>query len=135
MDYLQLEGELPELRKPTFVAAFRGWNDAGEAATLAVRHLIESWSAKQFAAIDPEEFFDFTVARPMIRITEEGQRDLQWPANRFFYHPRPGARAEGPPGIVGPLPARWRRAQLPAASLWVGLPPYLGETVNPRGAL
>src|SRR3989304_3018837 len=91
MDYLQLEGELPELRKPTFVAAFRGWNDAGEAATLAVRHLIESWSAKQFAAIDPEEFFDFTVARPMIRITEEGQRDLQWPANRFFYHRRPDA--------------------------------------------
>ena len=209
MDYLQLEGELPELRKPTFVAAFRGWNDAGEAATLAVRHLIESWSAKQFAAIDPEEFFDFTVARPMIRITEEGQRDLQWPANRFFYHQRPDAesdvvlfvgtephlkwraftetvrglfervggerlvtlgalvaatthtrpppitgfateedlqrrmegqtvtraRYEGPTGIVGTLHDAWRRAQLPAASLWVGLPPYLGETVNPRGAL
>ena len=209
MDYLQLEGELPELRRPTFVAALRGWNDAGEAATLAVRHLIESWSAKPFASIDPEEFFDFTVARPMIRITEEGQRDLQWPANRFFYHQRPDAesdvvlflgtephlkwraftemvrglservggerlvtlgalvaaathtrpppitgfateadlqrrlegqtvtraRYEGPTGIVGSLHDAWRRAQAPAASLWVGLPPYLGETVNPRGAL
>ncbi len=40
-EYLHVEGELPELRKPTFVAAFRGWNDAGEAATLAIRHLIE----------------------------------------------------------------------------------------------
>lgn len=208
MDYLQLD-ELPSLRRPTFVVAFRGWNDAGEAATLAVRHLVESWSAKQFAAIDPEEFFDFTVARPMIRITEEGQRDLQWPANRFFYHQRADAdsdvvlflgtephlrwraftetvrdlfqrldgarlltlgalvaatthtrpppitgfsteeelqgrleglvitrsRYEGPTGIVGTLHDAWRRAELPAASLWVGLPPYLGDAANPRGAL
>ncbi len=52
MDYLQLD-EPPTLRRPTFLAAFRGWNDAGEAATLAVRHLVESWSAKQFAAIGP----------------------------------------------------------------------------------
>ena len=208
MDYLQLD-ELPSLRKPTFVAAFRGWSDAGEAATLAVRHLIDSWSAKPFAAIDPEEFFDFTIARPMIRITEEGQRDLQWPPNRFFYHQHDDAEAdvvlflgtephlkwraftetvrdlfervggarlvtlgalvaatthtrplpitgfateealqgrmegltatrtryEGPTGIVGTLHDVWRRAESPAASLWVGLPPYLGDAVNPRGTL
>src|SRR3990172_4885080 len=85
MDYLQLD-ELPSLRRPTLIAAFRGWNDAGEAATVAVRHLVESWSAKPFANIDAEEFFDFTVARPMIRVTEEGQRDLQWPPNRFYYY-------------------------------------------------
>src|SRR3990172_10896853 len=85
MDYLQLD-ELPELNRPTFIATFRGWNDAGEAASLAVRHLVESWSATQFATIDPEELFDFTVARPRIRITEEGQRDLQWPSNTLYYH-------------------------------------------------
>ena len=210
MEHVQVD-ELPELRKPTFIAAFRGWNDAGEAATFAVRHLIDSWSAKQFGVIDSEEFFDFTVSRPMIRITEEGQRDLQWPANRFFYHrhedddsgndvvlllgtephlkwraftesirdlyqrvdgqrlltlgalvaatthtrPPPvtgfstepdlqqrlesltigRSRYEGPTGIVGALHDVWRRDGLPAASLWVGLPPYLGEAVNPRGAL
>src|SRR3972149_7921088 len=88
MEHLQLEGELPELRRPPLIATFRGWNDAGEAATVAVRHLVEGWSAKEFASIDPEEFFDFTVARPMFRITEEGQRDLRWPSNRFFYHRR-----------------------------------------------
>src|SRR3990172_1123880 len=85
MDSLQLEGDLPALRKPMLIAAFRGWNDAGEAATLAVRHLVDSWSAQAFASIDAEEFFDFTVARPMIHISEEGQRDLQWPPNRFYY--------------------------------------------------
>jgi len=202
--------ELPALRRPTFVAAFRGWNDAGEAATLAVRHLIEAWEAKPFASIDPEEFFDFTVSRPMIRISEEGQRDLEWPQNRLFFHQRGDdadgdvvlllgtephlkwrtftgmvrdlfrklggarlvtlgalvaatthtrplpitgfsteeglvgrlegltisrARYEGPTGIVGTLHDALRRAELSAASLWVGLPPYLGDTANPRGAL
>src|SRR3990170_8652452 len=93
MDYLQLD-DLPSPPRPTLIAAFRGWNDAGEAATVAVRHLVESWSAKPFASIDAEEFFDFTVARPMIRVTEEGQRDLQWPSNRFFYHQRPDAESD-----------------------------------------
>ena len=208
MDYLQID-ELPSLRKPTFLVAFRGWNDAGEAATLAVQHLIDSWSAKPFASIDPEEFFDFTVARPGIRITEEGQRDIQWPSNRYFYHRRDDAeedvvlfqgtephlkwraftdmmrdlfqrmegtrmvtmgalvaatthtrpppitgfateeelrgrmegltvtraRYEGPTGIVGALHDAWRRAKLSAASVWVGLPPYLGDASNPMGAL
>ncbi len=82
MDTILIE-ELPKLRKPMFIVAFRGWNDAGEAATLAVRHLIEAWSAAAFGTIDAEEFYDFTVARPMIHITEEGQRDLQWPVNRL----------------------------------------------------
>src|SRR3972149_8538931 len=90
MDYLQL-AELPTLRRPMFIAAFRGWNDAGEAATLALRQLIEDWAAQPFATIDPEEFFDFTVARPMISVTEEGQRDLKWPRNRFFYRSREDA--------------------------------------------
>jgi predicted ATP-grasp superfamily ATP-dependent carboligase len=145
----------------------------------------------------------------MIRVTEEGQRDLQWPPNRFYYHqdtdgdadvvllagtephlkwraftetvrdlfqrldgarlvtmgalvaatthtrPPPvtgfatepelqgrlegltvtRSRYEGPTGIVGTLHDAWRRAGLPAASLWAGLPPYLGDAVNPRGAL
>jgi proteasome assembly chaperone (PAC2) family protein len=208
MDYLELD-ELPTLRRPMFIAAFRGWNDAGEAATLALRQLIENWSAKPFATVDPEEFFDFTVARPMISVTEEGLRDLQWPRNRFFYssredadtdvvlllgtephlkwraftetvrnlyqrldgsrlmtvgalvaattHTRPPpitgfateddlqrqiegltitrTRYEGPTGIVGTIHDAWRCADLPAASLWAGLPAYLGNTVNPRAAL
>ena len=85
MPHLTLS-EQPELHEPTFLAAFRGWNDGSESATLALSHLIETWAAKPFAEIDPEEFYDFTVARPMIRVTEEGLRDLRWPSNRFYYH-------------------------------------------------
>jgi PAC2 family len=55
--------ELPPVRKPVFVVAFRGWNDAGEAATLAIRHMVDAWEAKEFANIDAEDFYDFTGRR------------------------------------------------------------------------
>ena len=66
MDYIELDGKLPELKTPTFIVAFRGWSDAGEAATVAVRHLVESWDAKPIAKIvdqytsgvAPKEIFD-----------------------------------------------------------------------------
>jgi hypothetical protein len=57
----------PTLHQPVLVAAFEGWNDAGEAATFAARFLSERWDAEPFATIDPEEFFDFTSARPRRR--------------------------------------------------------------------
>jgi hypothetical protein len=47
---------VPALRNPVMVAAFEGWNDAGEAATASVEHLIDVWSATQFAELDPEEY-------------------------------------------------------------------------------
>ena len=45
-----------ELRNPVLVAAFRGWNEAGEAATTAAAHLVRAWGAKKIASIDPEDF-------------------------------------------------------------------------------
>jgi len=57
MDYLEIDS-IPTLRKPVLIAAFAGWNDAGQAATAAVRFLGERWEAVRFANIDPEEFFD-----------------------------------------------------------------------------
>lgn len=93
---------------PVLVAAFEGWNDAGEAATTAVRHLIEHWSARRFASIDPEEFYDFTVARPTVQLAEDGvTRQIDWPANDFWW-----AHPEGSSGVVllcGVEPQlRWR---------------------------
>lgn len=73
----------PELRSPVLVCAFEGWNDAGDAASTAARHLIERWSAEQFREIDPDEFFDFTAMRPTIEIVDGSERNLRWPSNSF----------------------------------------------------
>jgi proteasome assembly chaperone (PAC2) family protein len=69
----------PELRRPLFVIAFEGWNDAGDAATQAVDYFAEEWRARRCATIDPEEFYDFTVTRPTVRPVPGGGRLLEWP--------------------------------------------------------
>jgi len=85
MSHLQIE-ESPSLRSPVLVAAFAGWNDAAQAASSSVLYLINGWSARRFAQIDPEEFYDFTDVRPMIRLDPGLQRELEWPSNSFYYH-------------------------------------------------
>jgi predicted ATP-grasp superfamily ATP-dependent carboligase len=85
MSHLQIE-ETPSLRSPVLVTAFAGWNDAAQAATGSVLFLAERWSARRFANIDPEEFFDFTETRPIIRLGQDMQRELEWPSNTFYYH-------------------------------------------------
>ena len=52
------------------VAAFRGWNDGAQGASLALGYLAQAWAAERFAGIDPEEFYDFQVTRPTVRLTE-----------------------------------------------------------------
>lgn len=81
--------EEPQLRDPTLVTSFAGWNDAAEAATGAVRYLVRKWAAHKFAEIDPEEFYDFTETRPQVRLTRGNERRIRWPANDFFYHSDP----------------------------------------------
>ncbi len=85
MDYITQYAS-PELRNPVLIAAFAGWNDASEAATFAVRVLMQQWRALKLAEIDPEEFFVFTESRPQTRLTGRFQRRVDWPANEFFYH-------------------------------------------------
>ncbi|HEY2303494.1 MAG TPA: PAC2 family protein [Acidimicrobiales bacterium] len=73
-----------QLRHPVLIAAFEGWNDAGDAASLAVGYLAEEWSAQRFASVDPEEFYDFTVTRPEVRIAEGSQRRIEWPSTELW---------------------------------------------------
>ena len=74
----------PELRSPVLVAAFAGWNDAAEAATAAVKFLIDRWKTVCIAQIEPEEFFVFTETRPTVQ-TKRGQvRSISWPTNQFY---------------------------------------------------
>ena len=77
--------ERPTLREPCLVFAFAGWPDAGEAASGAVRYLINKLGARKFAELDPEGFYDFTVMRPLILSTASGQREVRWPSVEFFY--------------------------------------------------
>ncbi|MDZ7675544.1 MAG: PAC2 family protein [Acidimicrobiales bacterium] len=79
----------PTLERPVLIAAFEGWNDAGDAATSAVRWFADRWDTHPFADIDPEEFFDFTSNRPEIRI-EDGERVIDWPENEFSAGSLPG---------------------------------------------
>jgi proteasome assembly chaperone (PAC2) family protein len=73
----------PRLRNPIIVCAFKGWNDAGEAASAAVQFLCEEFDADPLATIDPEEYYDFTAVRPTVRLVDGRSREIDWPENRF----------------------------------------------------
>ena len=75
----------PVLREPALVLAFAGWNDAGDAATTALRYVEAAIGCVPLADIDPDGFFDFTVRRPEIAGGEGGERVIVWPATRFRY--------------------------------------------------
>jgi predicted ATP-grasp superfamily ATP-dependent carboligase len=75
--------DVPELRDPIMIAAFEGWNDAGEAATAAIEHLTEVWNAEIVAALDPEDYYDFQVSRPRV-VLDDGKRRISWPTTRIL---------------------------------------------------
>ncbi|HEX2111252.1 MAG TPA: PAC2 family protein [Gaiellaceae bacterium] len=75
----------PTLRRPVLAAAFRGWNDGAQGATLAAGYLAQTWSARRFASIDPEEFYDFQATRPHVALVEGITRRIDWPENAFYH--------------------------------------------------
>jgi predicted ATP-grasp superfamily ATP-dependent carboligase len=75
----------PSLRRPIAIVAFEGWNDACDAASAAAAYVLgEAGVIEPFAAIDPEEFFDFQAHRPLVELDEGGTRSLSWPLTRFY---------------------------------------------------
>src|SRR5437763_8351009 len=78
------------LTAPVLVAAFEGWNDAGEAASDVISHLGIEWDARPIAAMDPEDFYDFQVTRPVVEVAKGRTKRLVWPTTRFSV-----ARPEG----------------------------------------
>jgi len=83
--------QIPTLRSPVMVIAFSGWNDAGEAATGAASHLLASWTdlssdviPELIAEVDPEDFYDFQVNRPMVEVDDSSIRSLTWPGTQVF---------------------------------------------------
>ena len=81
----------PRLRRPVLIAAFRGWNDGGQGASLGAAYLAKQWEAARFADIEPENFFDFQSVRPHVALVEGETRKIDWPDNAFFHASIPGA--------------------------------------------
>src|SRR6478735_5015604 len=80
----------PALRRPVLISAFRGWNDGGQAATVAAAYLARQWDATRFADIDPESFMDFQAVRPTVTLDAGLTRRIEWPENVFFHATVPG---------------------------------------------
>lgn len=76
--------QIPALRSPVMIFAFGGWNDAGEAATGAASHLLNSWEHSLIANFDPEDFYDFQVNRPMVFVDDSKFRQITWPTTEVF---------------------------------------------------
>lgn len=101
-------GDRPRLRDPLLVCAFKGWNDAGEAASAALDFLLESFGADEVATVDPEEFFDFSETRPTVTLSGGQTRVIEWPELTFHAAAVTGSERD----LVllsGPEPSlRWR---------------------------
>ncbi|HVY95547.1 MAG TPA: PAC2 family protein [Solirubrobacterales bacterium] len=84
MDSLTWEGDLPRLRSPVMVCAFRGWNDAAASASTALSAVATALDAEVIARIDPEDYFDFQSTRPTITMQEGHTRRIEWPENNLI---------------------------------------------------
>jgi proteasome assembly chaperone (PAC2) family protein len=76
---------------PVMVAAFEGWNDAGDAASTAIEHLQLTWDATPLVDIDPDDYYDFQVTRPTVRMVDGVTRRVEWPTTRLSVCKPPGA--------------------------------------------
>ena len=131
----------PALDDPVLILAFGGWNDASDAASGAIAFVDQALKSVALADIDPEEFYDFTVARPNIYLEEGERRRVVWPATEFRF-----CHVEGTEGVeivtgVGTEPhMRWRRFSDSVAELAEGvgaqrvilLGAYLADVVYSR---
>ncbi|GAA0967288.1 filament polymerization regulator ParJ [Acrocarpospora macrocephala] len=90
---IELEG-LPELVDPVLIAAFEGWNDAGEASSGVLAHLETEWKATPLVELDPEDYYDFQVTRPIVELGEGMTRSITWPTTRLLVARPPGAKRD-----------------------------------------
>src|SRR5437868_10302438 len=84
MHPLEWEYRPDGLRAPALVCAFKGWNDAADAASTALTFVGSTLGAQRFATIDPEEFYDFQSTRPQVKLVEGETRQIVWPATELY---------------------------------------------------
>ena len=147
-DELQID-EHPQLERPVLIAAFRGWNDGGQGASLAGAYLARAWAAQEFARIDAENFYDFQATRPMVSLVDGYTRRIEWPENTFLHAPLPGGGRDAII-LLGVEPnLRWRSFSahvsglakdlgvelvVTLGSLLADVPHYVSLTPSPRAA-
>ena len=98
----------PVLSEPVVIAAFEGWNDAGDAASTAARYLAERWDAEVIADIDPEEFYDFSSTRPQVHLDDDGLRQIVWPTTDILAATLPGGQGDALIVLGNEPQLRWR---------------------------
>jgi proteasome assembly chaperone (PAC2) family protein len=84
MQPLQWEHRPDGLRAPALICAFKGWNDAADAASSAITFVGSALGAKRFATIDPEEFYDFQATRPRVKMVDGQAREIEWPVVELY---------------------------------------------------
>ena len=84
MQPLQWEYRPDGLRAPALVCAFKGWNDAADAASSAITFVGGALNAGRFATIDPEDFYDFQATRPRIKLIDGQAREIVWPTVELY---------------------------------------------------
>jgi proteasome assembly chaperone (PAC2) family protein len=84
MQPLQWEHRPDGLRAPALICAFKGWNDAADAASSAIQFVGSALNARRFATIDPEEFYDFQATRPRVKMVDGQAREIEWPAVELY---------------------------------------------------
>ncbi len=72
------------IRNPVMIAAFEGWNDAGESASGAIAHLLSEWDHHLIGGFEPEDFYDFQVNRPQVKVDENILREIIWPNTQIY---------------------------------------------------
>ena len=93
MQPLQWEHRPDGLRDPALICAFKGWNDAADAASSAIQFVGAASQARRFASIDPEEFYDFQATRPRVKLVDGQAREIVWPAVELYEAPFPAPPA------------------------------------------
>src|SRR3989440_240591 len=84
MHPLEWEYRPDGLRAPALICAFKGWNDAADAASSATTFVAGALGAQRFASIDPEEFYDFQATRPQVKLADGYARKIVWPEVELY---------------------------------------------------
>ncbi len=105
--HLRWTGDV-DIEAPVLLAAFEGWNDAGEASSTAARYLRDHFASEAVATIEAEDFFDFTVARPFVRLDEDDRRIIEWPTTTLYTAQVPGCDHDLATLIGHEPQLRWR---------------------------